>query len=147
MQAARRCKIELVYIPAASTRLLQPLDVYAFTAFKHCLRCSYQDLRRTAPDGTPEALPWLWALGEMPRHFFAARKWAKAFAGVGATGEAAQLHSTLAAFMQHPETLPKPTAEEVQCACLFKPPAKSAAGLCMSQACEHIGYVLYMIIL
>ena len=42
MQAAKRQKVQLVYIPAQCTDVLQPLDICAFAGFKAFLRARHE---------------------------------------------------------------------------------------------------------
>lgn len=54
--AAKRHGFQLLYIPASTTSLLQPLDVFAFWRFKSYLRQKYREQRQTAAEGQPEPL-------------------------------------------------------------------------------------------
>eukprot|EP00438_Fugacium_kawagutii_P019526 Skav235659 [mRNA] locus=scaffold358:836760:837632:+ [translate_table: standard] len=111
---ARKLGIQLVFCPASSTALVQPLDVFGFGPFKMWLKRKYQEERQSETDGQPQLLAWLYHLSQAPQHFFSARKWRRSFAAIGA-GEVHQLHSRLAEFMQFPASFPpsvKPTAAE-----------------------------------
>lgn len=119
MQSARRHGIQLLYIPAGCTDKLQPLDTHAFSAFKAQLKRRYSDLRSGSPHGLPDPLEWLFELMECPRSFFAARRWQRAFAAVGAAKPAnvTHLHRDLREFMQFPGNMPegiKPSKEQLQ---------------------------------
>ena len=45
MAMARKCKLQLVYIPAQTTDYLQPLDLQGFSPFKQYLKRKHQELR------------------------------------------------------------------------------------------------------
>ena len=102
MRAARGCGIQLVYIPSCTTGLIQPLDCFSFSSFKMFLRHRYQKQREVEFDGQPQPLSWMWHLSQAPKLFFASRKWAPAFKGVG-VADSAHLHSHLSEFMQRPD--------------------------------------------
>lgn len=107
MVAAKKAGIHLLFIPSSTTSLVQPLDVFGFGAFKVWLKQKYQEQRQAETDGQPQLLAWLYHLSQAPQFFFAARKWKRAFEGVG-IGNVAQLHSRLAAFMNQPKCFPPP---------------------------------------
>ena len=116
MSFAKRKGFQLLFVPASSTGLLQPLDTSAFSAFKHWIKRKNQQLRRTAQGGEPQQLEFLWQLGQAPREFFASRQWAHAFESVGCGRDVTKLHSALRNFMQNPVSLPlpaKPTPAEM----------------------------------
>ena len=113
---AQKRGLQLLFVPSCGTSLLQPLDIFAFAAFKIYLRRKYQEHRRTALDGHPDLLAWVWQLGQAGQDFFGKRKWAHAFAGVGCGGDVSQLHSSLKNFMGNPVSFPlpaKPTDAEL----------------------------------
>lgn len=113
---AQKKGLQLLFVPSCGTSLLQPLDIFAFAAFKIYLRRKYQEHRRTALDGHPDLLAWVWQLGQAGQDFFGKRKWAHAFAGVGCGGDVSQLHSSLQNFMGNPVSFPlpaKPTDAEL----------------------------------
>ena len=113
---AQKKGLQLLFVPSCGTSLLQPLDIFAFAAFKIYLRRKYQEHRRTALDGHPDLLAWVWQLGQAGQDFFGKRKWAHAFAGVGCGGDVSQLHSSLKKFMGNPVSFPlpaKPTDAEL----------------------------------
>ena len=113
---AQKKGLQLPFVPSCGTSLLQPLDIFAFAAFKIYLRRKYQEHRRTALDGHPDLLAWVWQLGQAGQDFFGKRKWAHAFAGVGCGGDVSQLHSSLKNFMGNPVSFPlpaKPTDAEL----------------------------------
>ena len=113
---AQKKGLQLLFVPSCGTSLLQPLDIFAFAAFKIYLRRKYQEHRRTALDGHPDLLAWVWQLGQAGQDFFGKRKWAHAFAGVGCGGDVSQLHSSLKNFMGNPVSFPlpaKPTDAEL----------------------------------
>ena len=108
MSFAKRKGFQLLFVPASSTGLLQPLDTSAFSAFKHWIKRKNQQLRRTAQGGEPQQLEFLWQLGQAPREFFASRQWAHAFESVGCGRDVTKLHSALRNFMQNPVSFPLP---------------------------------------
>ena len=83
IKKASALNIDLVFIPAKTTFLLQPLDTHGFSAFKSWLRGVYQSLRSDSPDGLVEDLEWIRMLFRAGAEFFAARSWGKAFADTG----------------------------------------------------------------
>ena len=116
IQGAKKMGIQLLFIPASATSLVQPADVMVFAAFKVYLRKKYQEHRSTAAEGQPATLGWLWQLKESPREFFAARRWKKAFTSIGASRKVSDLHSQLATFMHDIDVCQpsaKPTKAEV----------------------------------
>ena len=108
LQAARRQGVQLLFVPSSATALVQVADVSAFGPFKAYLRKKYQELCSSSVDGQPEALAWLFELGQAPRKFFASRSWQKGFASIGASQNCSDLHSTLFRFMQNPQEFPGP---------------------------------------
>ena len=116
MSCARKLGVQLLYIPSCSTSLIQPLDVYGFSAFKMFLRRKYLEQRVTALGGHPEPLAWLWQVSQSPREFFASKSWAHAFQGVGCARDVTLLQSDLREFMDNPMLFPppvKPTLAEM----------------------------------
>ena len=116
MSCARKLGVQLLYIPSCSTSLIQPLDVYGFSAFKMFLRRKYLEQRVTALGGHPEPLAWLWQVSQSPREFFASKSWAHAFQGVGRARDVTLLQSDLREFMDNPMLFPppvKPTLAEM----------------------------------
>ena len=113
MSCAKKLGVQLLYIPSCSTSLIQPLDVYAFAAFKLFLRRKYLEQRLTAVDGHPEPLAWLWQVSQSPREFFASKSWAHAFEGVGCGRDVTLLHSDLREFMGNPMHFPPPVKPSV----------------------------------
>lgn len=119
MQTAKRCKIQLLFIPAACTDKLQPLDLAAFSAFKGHLKRKQQVLRAGSVDGLIDPLAWVFDIMQCPRHFFAAKSWARSFESVGASNppRADRLHSELQRFFGDVIVMPdgsKPSAAELQ---------------------------------
>ena len=119
MQAARKRKLQLAYIPAQTTDFLQPLDLCAFSGFKQFLRVKYQEQRSHAEHGLIDPLAWIWQLMQCPRDYFAARSWRNSFLAVGCNAPKVQnVHKELQRLMDFPLTFPgseKPTAKELAC--------------------------------
>ena len=120
MQAAKRQKVQLAYIPAQCTDVLQPLDICAFAGFKAFLRARHEGLKATSQHGLVNPLAWIWELMQCPREFFAQKAWRSSFAAVGCTNppDPQVLHRELRELMDFPVSFPegvKPTREEVQC--------------------------------
>ena len=114
MQAAKRQKVQLVYIPAQCTDVLQPLDICAFAGFKAFLRARHEGLKATSQHGLVNPLAWIWELMQCPREFFAQKAWRSSFAAVGCTNppDPQVLHRELRELMDFPVSFPegvKPT--------------------------------------
>lgn len=119
MQTARRCKIQLLFVPAGCTDKLQPLDLAAFSAFKSHLKRKQQVLRAGSVDGLIDPLAWVFDIMQCPRYFFAAKSWARSFESIGASNppRADRLHSELQRFFGEVIVMPegsKPSAAELQ---------------------------------
>ena len=94
MAMARKCKLQLVYIPAQTTDYLQPLDLQGFSPFKQYLKRKHQELRSYSEHGLVPPLAWLWQCMQAPHEFWAARQWQKSFDAVGCNGPG-QVHKAL----------------------------------------------------
>ena len=94
MAMARKCKLQLVYIPAQTTDYLQPLDLQCFSPFKQYLKRKHQELRSYSEHGLVPPLAWLWQCMQAPHEFWAARQWQKSFDAVGCNGPG-QVHKAL----------------------------------------------------
>ena len=70
MSFAKRKGFQLLFVPASSTGLLQPLDTSAFSAFKHWIKRKNQQLRRTAQGGEPQQLEFSVATGSSSSRIF-----------------------------------------------------------------------------
>lgn len=120
MMSARKFKLQLLYIPAQTTPLLQPLDLCGFSAFKSFLRQKHAELRSLSEDGLADPVAWLWQLMQCPREFFAAKAWQRSFECVGCSrpAQVQSLHKELQHLMKSPSHFPgseKPTRAETLC--------------------------------
>lgn len=84
---AKALGIDLVYIPARTTALLQPLDVACFNSYKCHLRREWARLQEAAPRGQVTNEAWLQLIMTTATKFLAARAWQPAFRMVGAGGK------------------------------------------------------------
>ena len=117
MAMARKCKLQLVYIPAQTTDYLQPLDLQGFSPFKQFLIRKHQELRSYSEHGLVPPLAWLWQCMQAPHEFWAARQWQKSFDAVGCNGPG-QVHKALQHFMGAGVPWPgpdRPTPQQMQC--------------------------------
>ena len=71
MAFAKAQDFQLLYVPASTTGLLQPLDTSAFGAFEQWVKRSNQQLKRTAQGGQVQQLEFLWQLQQAPKDFLA----------------------------------------------------------------------------
>lgn len=78
---AEELGIWIVVVPARLTFLLQPLDVYAFSAYKAFLTKLF--LEAQGAQGNFEVIPWMRSLCRAVREFWNARKWLPAFQKTG----------------------------------------------------------------
>ena len=120
MQEAKKQKVQLAYIPAQCTDLLQPLDIAGFAGFKSFLRARHEELKASSQHGLVNPLAWIYELMQCPREYFARKAWRGSFASVGCTNppDPQALHKELREFMGFPVSFPegvKPTVEEVRC--------------------------------
>lgn len=117
MAMARKCKLQLVYIPAQTTDYLQPLDLQGFSPFKQFLIRKHQELRSYSEHGLVPPLAWLWQCMQAPHEFWAARQWQKSFDAVGCNGPG-QVHKALQHLMGAGVPWPgpdRPTPQQMQC--------------------------------
>ena len=85
LEACRRNRLRLVFIPALCTSLLQPLDSHILGAFKFCLRRLVHDISVVSmpPDGETWVKRVLRCLASTIEAVLCGRRWAKAFEGNG----------------------------------------------------------------
>jgi len=84
MRGAQECGLELVYVPAGTTSIAQPLDVYGFRSFKSWLARELQLLRPSIPARSPiSTKDLLGILRRAPTDFFCRRHWDTAFRCLG----------------------------------------------------------------
>ena len=117
MAMARKCKLQLVYIPAQTTDYLQPLDLQGFSPFKQYLKRKHQELRSYSEHGLVPPLAWLLQCMQAPHEFWAARQWQKSFDAVGCNGPG-QVHKALQHLMGAGVPWPgpdRPTPQQMQC--------------------------------
>ncbi len=82
LRAAARQKIHLHFIPAATTRFLQPLDVAVFSKLKLKLCQKYHSLQLNSPDGSMDKETFFAMLAEVVFDVMSAN-WVRAFRQTG----------------------------------------------------------------
>ncbi|CAE7495906.1 unnamed protein product [Symbiodinium sp. CCMP2592] len=118
MEAARDAHIHLVYIPSSLTSVLQPLDVAAFSTLKMWWAAKFQALRQASDNHEVSELAWMELLRTVPRKFFAARSWSRAFTAVGTAGDVTILNRALKRQLGDTVVMSssdKPTPEQLSC--------------------------------
>lgn len=106
--AARSLGIQLVYVPARMTGLLQPLDVAVFASYKAWLRTEWRRLQEAAPQGQVSDVAWLELVMKAASTFLRSKKWHRAFELVGVGGRS---NISTAISRQAPEALATPLVE------------------------------------
>ena len=118
MEAARDAHIHLVYIPSSLTSILQPLDVAAFSRLKMWWAAKFQALRQASDNHEVSEIAWMELLRTVPRKFFAARSWSRAFTAVGTAGDVTILNRALKRQLGDTVVMSssdKPTPEQLSC--------------------------------
>ena len=87
--AAHRLNIWLLFIPAKTTYLLQPLDVACLSSYKCSLRKVFTENEDN--NGCLQTQDWFAALTKLLRSFWRARSWKNAFGCVGLSGKTCDL--------------------------------------------------------
>ena len=83
---ANRLRMQLVFVPASLTWLLQPLDTHVFSLLKRRMVVVQQQIRSGAADGRLPALAWVRILEQAVRDVVQSRDWHRAFSGNGLLG-------------------------------------------------------------
>ena len=113
---ANRLRVQLVFVPASLTWLLQPLDTHVFSLFKRRMVSVQQQIRSDAADGRLPAVSWLRILDQAIRDVIQSRDWQRAFSGNGLLGCHAGLRPCvlegLGCFLP---LAPRPPTEEEMC--------------------------------
>lgn len=84
---AKRCGIQLCYIPALMTAELQPCDVYLFWQFKAAFRNAWRRAKSTSEGGLISTRQWLEVAVVAIEAVLPTTNWEAAFAAVGAVAE------------------------------------------------------------
>lgn len=84
LQEARRLKFWLVFVPAASTPFLQPLDTTVFKGFKAYMLRGFARLQLASAAGSVSHRDFLELLSEAAVKHMCSHKWTRAFRSVGA---------------------------------------------------------------
>ncbi len=92
---AARLQIHLIFVPARSTWLLQPLDTHVFGLFKRELHRLQLQARSESVTGTLERVAWVSLLQDAVHNVLVARCWAHAFQGNGLCGHQHRLRERI----------------------------------------------------
>jgi len=106
LRTAKACRINLIFIPAKFTWLLQPCDTGVFHRYKQCLQRRYSELRRDSAAGMVDQEDWWRVIIEEANAFVAQRSWSHVFAGNGFHGVDARLSSYIRNQMEWQEIPP-----------------------------------------
>ena len=106
LQTASQLNIWLLYVPARTTFLLQPLDTHCFASFKMWLRRRFQDARKHGQDGQVSPAAWLRILYDLPLQFLAGRTWREAFMQNGLGGSSSSVRPDVSQLLQSLRPLP-----------------------------------------
>lgn len=93
LEYARRLGLWVLFVPAGLTRLLQPLDFYAFHKFKSFVRSEFRQILMDKGDVT--VLDWFKIVFQALTEFMTSQDWAPAFDFLGLRGSRATLCQTL----------------------------------------------------
>ena len=96
----------VVIIPAATTWLLQPCDVYVFKQMKAFVRQKLQVLREHAVDGMVDVPTWLRVVTASFRGVLQSNDWGPSFARLGLTGRQDELGERLVERIGQPSGAP-----------------------------------------
>jgi hypothetical protein len=109
LRTARACAVQLIFIAAKFTWLLQPCDTHVFHAYKAAVRKKYCELRRQSPQGVVSMDAWWRVIATHAGTFMAEKDWSFAFA---ANGFATPRNRVSAYIMQQLEWEECPPAHE-----------------------------------
>ena len=109
---ARRLGMHLVLVPARTTWLLQPCDVFVFRKYKHAFREVWLRAKMNTPDGRLEPRAFWNCLCEHVNNFMTSQAWSAAFEQTGYTNEAADMSRSTRARLQLPQRWTPPAVHE-----------------------------------
>ena len=92
---AARSGVQLLFVPAGTTSLLQPLDVCVFAQFKHALAAAFERLGHESADGHVRSDLFVALVFEVGKHVFFAGDWSWAFRKCGFGDSQKQISNTL----------------------------------------------------
>ncbi|CAE7035539.1 unnamed protein product [Symbiodinium natans] len=92
---AKRCRVRLVYVPAGTTKYLQPCDLQLFHSFKRVLEEVWRERKGHAVIGALTMQFRLGVLFEAMKRVLATRKWEKAFQLAGVLGDQRSIKRSL----------------------------------------------------
>ena len=117
LKAAARLKIHLHFIPAATTRFLQPLDVAVFSKLKLQLCQKYHSLLLESPTGSVDRAAFFAMLAEVVSEVMSAN-WVRAFRQTGFSTDRDAVSKSLLEAMEltalEPVHAALPTLEQLQ---------------------------------
>ena len=119
LRCARACGIQLLFVPAKYTWLLQPCDTHVFQKYKQTLRKAYCELRRNSSEGAISSEDWWRCIVQLAGTFMAENSWGHTFDSDG-YGPAGAGTSKYILNQLEWDTLPArtsnlPSHEELQC--------------------------------
>jgi hypothetical protein len=109
---ARRLGMHLVLIPARTTWLLQPCDVYLFRKYKHAFRDRWLQCKQETLDGRLSRGTYWSALCEHVSAFMNAHDWSPAFLQTGFAADAGGLSRSVRRLLQLTDSWSLPEAHE-----------------------------------
>ena len=80
---AKKCQVQLLYIPVHLTRVLQPADTHLFAQFKAKFASLYREKKSVVENGAVSPRVWLEVLRTTLKTLLPSVKWKLAFAKVG----------------------------------------------------------------
>jgi hypothetical protein len=114
LKAAERLGIDLVFVPARLTWLLQPLDTHVFDIFKRSLRQAEFDTKVALGKTTLTPLERVEMQGRVIRSTFVERTWSEIMVRAGATGDVISMRPRLRNVLEGQDLGPSPpTAAEL----------------------------------
>ncbi len=114
LRACRRSGFWVIFVPASTTWLLQPLDTHVFASYKRQLERSFRQSQIASADGVVTTQSVLRIAATTARKVFASRKWSAAFDACGFGCNQTRLGSRCAALSEklHVERPAKPSHDE-----------------------------------
>ena len=116
---ANRIRMQLVFVPASLTWLLQPLDTHVFGLLKRRMVVAQQEIRCATADGRLPGVAWVSVLQQAVQEVIQSRDWQLAFSGNGLLGcDAALRPCVLEGLGSFLPLASRPPTEEELCAVL-----------------------------